>query len=156
MNAEEQKSIKTVSLLIMILSGLMIFSNLMGAFMFTLLGFGEPINNNADETTFLDSIFENYMIICLVLVIIGGLYFIAGINLRKLKLWAKNLIVLLSGTLILINLAFVGLGIKMFIADKGMLFFMVLSLFLGIILSLSLFFLIRYLNKKEIREHFHR
>ena len=149
METQKPKSIKTVSLIITIIAGLMIFSNLMGALMFTLIGFGDTSYQGSSETTFVDILFDNYAIFCLIFVVIGGLYFIGGINLRKYKLWAKNLIVILSGILIIINITFMILGIKTYIADEEMLFLMILSVFMGMVFSLPLFFLIRYLSKKK-------
>lgn len=155
MEIQQLKSIKNISLIITVISGLIIFSNLMGVIMHTLLGFGDTSYQESSETTFIDSLFDNYIIFCLTFVFIGVLYFIGGINLKKYKLWAKNLIVILSVCLIIISLAFVILGINTYIADKGMLFFMILSIFMGIAFSIPLFFLIRYLNKKGMKELFH-
>ena len=56
METQKPKSIKTVSLIITIIAGLMMFSNLAGALMFTLMGFGYPSYYQGNsEVTFIDA-----------------------------------------------------------------------------------------------------
>lgn len=60
----------------------------MGALAFTLIGLGENQNgkNEKSEFNLIEFLLDNYIYMCLVMVTIGVLYLIGGLNIRKYKL----------------------------------------------------------------------
>ena len=154
MNTQKPKSIKNVGLIIAILSGLVVFSNSMSALMFTLLGFNDFENTDATDLTMIDYVFNNISYFLLLLVVLGVLFFIGGIQLMKYKLWAKKL--LLTSSIVLITLLTLLLisGIYAAFDDIEVIFALSLIAFIWLVFSIPLLFLIRFLNKNEIRIHF--
>lgn len=149
METQKPKSIKNVGLIITIFSGLLIFSNGMGALVFTLLGFGgtsqEPI-----EMDFLDILFENFALFCLVIVFFGILYFIGGVNLAKYKLWSKNLLLRTSYIFLILLCLFASTGIYYASNESGLKFIVAFFIISVFAFSLPLIFLIRFLKRNEM------
>ena len=144
MEFQKPKSIKSVGLVIAILSGLLIFSNGMGALVFTLLGFGGA-PQEAIEMDFLDILLENFALFCLVFVFFGILYLVGGIYLSKYRLWAKNLILLTSYIFLILLWLLAGTVVYYTINEAGLEFFMGFILITTLIFSFPLIFLIRFL-----------
>lgn len=154
---EEQKpkSIKTVGLLVALFSGLIVFTNGMGAVAWKVIGmdddFGVPDTESTNPLSFL---IEHYVEMCLIMVCFGIIYMVGGIFIRKYRLWANRLISILSALFILIIF---GLMITISISagqDEGMGLFSVGAILVGIFWSTPLGFLIWFLNKQKIKKHF--
>jgi len=99
-------------------------------------------------------IFEHYLPVCLSMVIIGIIYLLGGIFIRKQKLWANRLVSLISGILFLVVW---GLSIFMFSAMIGQAelhTFRIGTIVTALFWSIPLVLLIWYLNKKSILKHF--
>lgn len=153
METEKPKSIKNVGLTIAILSGLVVFSNGMSALMFTLLGFNNYENNEAQDLTNMDSFFNNIQYFLLFLVVIGILFLIGGIQLMKYKMWAKKLLMTLSIVLIGVLTIVLILAIYSAYVDNDALFALIPITIIWLLFSLPLLFLIRFLNKENIQNH---
>jgi magnesium-transporting ATPase (P-type) len=153
METQKPKSIKNVGLTIAILSSLVVFSNGMSALMFTLLGFNNYENNEAQDLTNLDSFFNNIQYFLLLLVAIGILFLIGGIQLMKYKIWAKKLLLTLSIVLISAFTLILILAIHSAYVDNDALFALIPIAFIWLAFTLPLFFLIRFLNKETIQKH---
>lgn len=149
METQKPKSIKNVGLIITIFSGLLIFSNGMGALVFTLLGFGgmsqEPV-----EMDFLDILFENFALFCLAIVFFGVLYLIGGVNLAKYRLWSKNLLLITSYIFLILLCLFASTSIYNASNESGLEFLIVFMVITVLVFSFPLIFLIRFLKKNEM------
>lgn len=154
METQKPKSIRTVGLTIAILSGLVIFSNGMSTLMFTLLGFNNYENIEAKDLTNIDYIFNNIQYFLLLLVVLGILFLIGGVQLIKYKNWAKNLLLVVSIVLIGLLTILLILGIFSAFADNEVVFALIPIVLIWLVFSIPILFLIRFLNKKEIQSHF--
>lgn len=155
MEEQKPKSIKTIGLVVAIFSGFIIFSNGMGALVWTVIGIGEGINNqnteNSDPISFL---FFHYVEMCLIMLLIGIAFLIGGLFIRKYKLWANKLVSTLS---IIIIFIIWGLMIAMSISirkEEGMEIFRYGLIINAFFWSTPLGLLIWFLNKKKIKKHF--
>lgn len=147
MEPQKAKSIKSVGLVIAIFSGLIIFSNGMGALVFTLLGFGgTPQNIEPIEMNLLDILFDNIALFLLALVIFGVSYLFGGIYLSKYKLWAKNLLLITSYIFLILLWVLTGTSIYYTINESGLEFFAVLILIMALVFTFPLIFLVRFLS----------
>jgi len=156
MNEQKPQSVKTIGLIVAIISGFITFSNGMGALAFTLIGLGseqsQPIESS--EFNLLEFLFENYIAMCLIMVLIGILYFIGGLNIRKYKLWANRLVTYISLLLILLMWALMIAMSIMTSGQQGMEIFSVGAIITAIIWSTPLGLLIWFLNRAKIKKHF--
>ncbi len=96
MENEKPKSIKTIGNAIMVLSAFIIFSNGMGALMWTLLGIGEASQTGLTFQTPVEFIFTHYLELCLFMIAIGSTYLFGGLFIRKYKLWANRFVTVIS------------------------------------------------------------
>ncbi len=149
MDTPKPKAVKNVGLTIAILSGLVIFSNAMGALMFTLLGFNDYETIETSDLTALDYFFNNISNFLLILVVIGVLFFIGGIQLMKYKLWAKRYLVVLSLILISLLTLLLSSAVYSAITNSEIVFGAILILIIWIGFSVPLLLLIRFLNKSR-------
>lgn len=155
MEEQKPKSIKNIGLIVVIFSGLIIFSNGMGALAWTAIGMGEEMNiqstENSDPVSFL---FSHYIEMCLVMLIIGIAFLIGGLFVRKYKLWANRMVSILSFIIILLIW---GLMVSMSISigkEEGMEIFCYGAIINALFWSTPLGLLIWFLNKKKINKHF--
>src|SRR5690606_6404338 len=91
-------SVRTVGILVAVGAAMIIFSNGLGGMAFSfLLQRGDPIRFPEDSAfNFLQFLIENFVYFSAGMVLIGMLYFIGGLTLRKYKLWANQLTTYLS------------------------------------------------------------
>ncbi len=153
MNLQKPKSIKNTGLFISIFAGLVVFSNGMGAFIFTLLGFNDYDSKEIPNVISLDYFFNNISSFLLILVLFGVLFFVSGIYLMKYKIWAKNLILGLSIVLISLLSLLLFSGIYTVFNDNEYVFALILIVIIWMMFSIPLFLLIRFLKRKDISKH---
>jgi hypothetical protein len=153
MNTQRPTSIKNTGLVITILSGLVVFSNGMSALMFTLLGFTDYETHETADLTGIDYFFNNISYFLLVLIVIGMLFFIGGIQLMKYKLWAKKFLTGLSIFVLALLSFLLIIGIYSSITNSEMVFAAILIAFVWVGFSVPLLLLIRFLNKEEVANH---
>lgn len=155
---QKPNSVKNVGLGLAVFSGLIIFSNTMGILAFALIGLGDAVNTGEEVTdtgtdpmTFL---FDHYAGMCLIMIIIGILYLVGAIYMRRYRLWANRLVSLVS---ILLFVMIWGLMIAMSITTgrhEGLEIFSIMAIATAVFWSLPIVLLIRFLNKKDIKRHF--
>ena len=149
------KSIKTVGLIITIISMLMIFSNSLAAINWQLNEFASEFkaDPNAPSDPF-NFVFSLYFEIALTMVILGVVSLISGIYIRKYKLWANRLMSLVS---IAFLIAVISLTISMVMISKpqeNMMIFNAFMYAMVIVWSMPPIFLIWFLNRRKIKMHF--
>tara|TARA_B100000609_G_C17052044_1_gene349546 strand:- start:146 stop:616 length:471 start_codon:yes stop_codon:yes gene_type:complete len=155
MEEQKPKSIKTIGLLVTIFSGFIIFSNGMGALVWSIIGMGDDLNKmgtvSTDPISFL---FAHYIEMCLIMLLIGIAYLVGGIFIRKYKLWAN---IMVSSLSVIIFLIIWGLMIAMSISvgqQDGMEIFSYGAILNAVFWSTPVGLLIWFLNKKKIKKHF--
>ena len=149
MQTQKPKSIKNVGLIVTIFSGLVVFSNSMSLLMFTLLGFNDYENSEAKDLTSIDYFLNNTQYLLLMIVVLGILFLIGGIQLMKYKLWAKKLLIGASFALIALITSLLILGIFTAFTENEMVFALISITFIWLVFTIPLLFLIRFLNKKK-------
>ncbi len=156
MEEQKPKSIRTIGLIVSIFSGFIIFSNGMGALAFTLIGLGENQSgqNEKSEFNLTEFLFENYLYGCLMMVTIGVLYLIGGLNIRKHKMWANKLVTYLSALLIAIIWTLMIAMSSITAGQNEMDIFSVGAILTALFWSTPIGLLIWFLNKQEIKKHF--
>lgn len=153
MENEKPKSIKTTGVIIAILSTLAIFSNGMGALMYTLLGMGKEQAEKAFETP-IEFIFSHYVKLCLFMMVIGSVYLLGGLFLRKYKLWANRFVTSISVIQILI-VWIIMLAIRSSIKEEPELGILsTWTIVVATFWSIPFGVLIWFLNRKETIKYF--
>jgi len=155
MEEQKPKSIKTIGLLVAIFSGFIIFSNAMGALVWSVIGMEDDLNNVETETTDpISFLFAHYIEMCLIMLFIGIAYLVGGIFIRKYKLWANQMVSYIS---ILIFLIIWGVMIAISISvgqQDGMEMFSYGAIVNALFWSTPIGLLMWFLNKKKIKKHF--
>lgn len=152
------KAIKVIGTLCIIFSSMAIFSNLMGIMSYYLIGFGEGTNPDEFNSKHYDPV--NYVLyyyveFCIFMIILAIGYLIAGINFRKYKWWANRLIVLLSSVALSVFCLVFGIFTLSAIQSQNP-SLAVIPILLGLLFSVPLILLIRYIKKPAIRMHFEK
>ncbi|RNL88098.1 hypothetical protein ED312_09270 [Sinomicrobium pectinilyticum] len=155
MEEQKPKSIKTIGLLVAIFAGFIIFSNAMGALTWAVMGIGEELNNqNTENAGSISWLFSYYIELCLTMLLIGVAFLVGGIFIRKCKLWANQMVSILSVLLILVIWGLM-IAISVSIGQQdGMEIFRYGAIFSALFWSLPLGLLIWFLNKRKIKKHF--
>lgn len=156
MEEQKPKSIRTIGLIVSIFSGFIIFSNGMGALASLLIGLGENQSgqNEKSEFNLIEFLFENYIYMCLIMVTLGALYLIGGLNIRKYKLWANKLVTYLSLLIIAIIWTLMIAMSSMTARQNEMEIFSVGAILTALFCSTPIGLLIWFLNRQKIKKHF--
>lgn len=160
MGVVKPNSIKTVGLVIAILSILVIIGNSMGGIVFTAIGAKNVLNQaNSEEIPkgleMILFLFNHYVELCLFMISLGACFLIGGINLRKYKLWANRLISLASIGFICVIWGLMVAFFSVFLsAPNEIKYVSFFAIFVAIVWSTPFVFLIRYLNRNDIKVHF--
>jgi hypothetical protein len=155
MEEQKPKSIKTSGLLVAIFSGFVIFSNGMGALSFSAMGMGEELDTQpAENPHLLSFLFSHYIEMCLIMVMVGITSLIGGIFIRKYKMWANQMVSVISVILILVIWSLMTSFFLIARQQGGMEFISFGALFGGLFWSVPIGILIWFLNKKKIKNHF--
>ena len=157
-NESELRSIKEFALILMIISILMIIGNSSAFIVSLFLKLDMSPSDDYVYKNIGDQLFGwmtgHFNLLFPSLVIIGILFLISSINIRKHKKWS---IVLVStvAVIILINIwiFFVSMVLSI-IGQNGMNIFIIIPILISSVISIPLIILIRFLNKKEIKSHF--
>lgn len=152
---DHTKSIKVVGSIVSILSALIIIGNASGVVVFSSIN--EPAKNIADIETEIQGIawiIHHYIEFCLVMGIVGLLYLIGGMYMRKYKMWANYLVTTISSLLIIVIWLLVSLA-SISTPDIYEIDFLSLSVItVALFWSAPLAVLIWYLNRKKVRKYF--
>ncbi|WP_276978430.1 hypothetical protein [Flavobacterium filum] len=156
MEEQKPKSIRTIGLIVSIFSGFIIFSNGMGALAYTIIGLGENQNRQIEKSEFnlIKFLFENYISMCLIMVTIGVMFLVGGLNIRKYKMWANKLLTYLSIFLIAIIWTLMIAMSSMTAGQNDMEIFSFAAIFTALFCSTPIGLLIWFLNKQKIKKHF--
>ncbi|HRD53501.1 MAG TPA: hypothetical protein PKY96_12715 [Flavobacteriales bacterium] len=151
-------TIKQVGLVVAIIGALIVLSNSSGALMHTMMGadieFPPPPHGSPTFGLTVDVAFNNYLALCLTMVAIGAVYLIGGIFLRQYKRWANLLVTALTALLIL-SLWWMSIGLSNSMrVDPMVMSFAFFPYIVAIAITIPLGLLVRFLNRKGIREHF--
>ena len=145
------KSIKTIGIAIMIMSGFIIFSNAMGAVASTLIGLdGITPPGQSDPSTPFTFLIAHYFEMCLFMVAIGIAYLFGGLFIRKYKLWANRFVTAISGLLILLFWTIMLIMRGSFPQEPGFEFTNTWIIVVAMAWSAPFGLLIWFLNKKDI------
>lgn len=151
MENHQIRNLKSISIVVIILSELIIFSNGLGSLFFLIMGNQGGINNelSSDPISFL---WSHYLQLCFGTVIIGIISLIGAIGLRHLKNWGRVCLIVSSSVIsvliVSIMILLVNYAIRNNILGPVEIIVILLSIFLFL---LPLVFLIRYLTKDEIK-----
>ncbi|GEM_PF-3541301 len=152
------KSVKTVGILVIIFSGLTLFSNTMGAISFLLVGGNDVTINRPNGTVQNDDpinfIFDNYVAFCLIMISIALGYLIGGIFIQKFKAWANRLLSMSASLSLVIIWGLMILMAQSIGQANGGSGFAIIPIVIGIIWSTPVALLIWFLNKQNIKKHF--
>lgn len=158
MENKQTKTIKTVSVIVIVFSAFIVFSNVIGALIYSLLGSSNKNPNITLTAQIADGfnfLWAHYLQLCFSMSLIGICNLVGGIGLLKLKNWGR-LIIIASSTLISFSIMF--FPIFIIIANKKNPFLGlpgILTVVIAfIILWIPFVLLIRYLTRGEIRNHF--
>jgi hypothetical protein len=150
------KTIKTVAIIVIVFSIFIVFSNGMGALVFSMMSDPKSPNSNPESNpSGISFLWSHYIPICLAMLFIGIINIIGAIGLLKLKNWGRQSLIItsfiISISIIIMVIFFITPGSK--ITGLGILeklaFIPGISLFL-----VPFILLINYLTKKNIKNLF--
>ena len=158
MEDQRPKSIRTIGLVVTIFAGFITLSNFMGALMFSIIGMGSSMNDQAgsgnNSTDPIAFLFNHYLALCIIMVTIGIIYLLGGINIRRYKLWANRLVTYISALLIVLIWGLMVTFSIMAAQQEEMGIVITGSILNAIFWSTPIGLLIRFLNKETIIKHF--
>lgn len=150
MEKDKTKNINTIAIIVSIFSGLMILANLMGlltwSFLFNLIGENNPEFLDSPNLPF---VFQYYTEGCLLMISLGTLALISGINMRKHKMWANQLLSIISVVIVLIFLAIPFATFSFIPADDFAYLLIAISVLNSLFWSTPLVMLIVFLKKNK-------
>jgi len=146
MKMKTNKSIKAVGIIISIFSALIVFSNFMGIIIYFVLGIGEANN--------IGYFFDFYLILFVMMMIIGILYLLSGIYVRKCKIWANKLATVISALLIIFIFFILFYFIEQISVFVNTNHYIILFIFIALVFSVPFGIIIWLLNKSTIKTHF--
>lgn len=153
MDTGKPKSIKTIGLVVTIISAFIVVSNSLGALVASLIGFSDEVDTSGGLDSF-SFIISYYIEVCLFMIIIGLFYLLSGMFIQRYKLWANRFATLIS----IIQIIFV--WIVMFVLassvanEADMQLFKFGAIVTAIFWTIPFGFFIWFLNKKGIKEYF--
>jgi hypothetical protein len=152
MEQKDRKSINTLSIVLIVISALMILGNSMGAAVFILTGMLDGVSQSEIPMNSGMFIMLHYVELCIAMAVLGVFFLIGGIFLQKFKLWANQLVSIVS---VLFIVALIGscttLAFATFANDP---LFTMISIFIIIAWSFPVGILIGFLNKKRVKALF--
>lgn len=154
------KSVRTLGVVIAVISAVIIFGNIVGIVVFKISSINNAITDltigedASDDIKILFFVIKHYVEMFLIIATLGMCFLIGGINLRKYKLWANRLISILSLILICIIWFLMITIFSIFYSSSGLDVLSYSAIFSAIIWSVPLIILIRFLNNNEIEMHF--
>lgn len=156
MEDRKPKSVKSVGLIVAILSGFIVISNGMGILAFSIIGVRDQLSSSTESKGFnLPAfLFENYIAMCFIIITIGILCFLGGLNIRRYKLWANRLVTCISLILIIIIWVIMMSLSAIISGSQGLELYRVGIIANGVIWSTPIGLLIWFLNRKKIKKHF--
>jgi len=155
MDEQKRNSIKTVGIFISIISCFIILSNSMGIFVWKIIGISENFNLNQDTSSIpIFLILKYFFSFGLLMVCLGILYLIGGVNIRKYRLWANKLVTFLSGIFIVIMWSLMIIFAFSLLHNNGMNVFLLFPVVTAAIWSAPFVTCIWYLNKHDIKSCF--
>ncbi len=156
---QAHRQVKTLGISLIVLSLVMIFSNSMGIISFNIISksFLPPpddyvIKSSAQKLFFI--ILSNYLSLCVFFIFLGVLLLIGAINILRHKKWANRYLIIVAS--IYPIMIWTCLIVTSFVIIKGdePLFFIFFLFVIGLLISIPFILLIRFLNKRGIKEIF--
>lgn len=152
---EKPRIIRTVGLVVTIFAGCVVFTNAIGALAFSFILSGEEISPTVSfSENPMAYVFAHYLELCLIMIAIGILYLIGGLNIRKYKAWAGKLVTVISALLIVFIW---GLMIMMAYSATGFNTIDIFSLgtiLIAVVWSAPFALLIWFLNREKSKRNF--
>ena len=151
MNELQQKSIRSRALIIMLFSGMIIFSNLLGALAFAIIGNGQDYMFSSAEYQKNPGLylFRYYYDICFIFAITGILFFTGALFLRKLQSKGRIILSIVSIVLIL-EIWALSFLMQYALRDNASSKLILTIVFNGLLWSAPLIYLIRYVNSEAV------
>jgi len=144
------KRIKSIKTILIVLGSILVFSNMMGLLVNSLIFPSSDIK----PTSGIDILFANFGLICFVAVIVGILCLVGGVLLNPQKKWSRKLGILISILSIICIVGFSLVLVSVSIKEGIGLGFSLGFLLTGIIFSSPFMVLIFQLDNKEIKKYF--
>lgn len=156
MDNNHKRTIRIIGIVIIVFSIFVAFSNGMGALMFSIMdGSGTQNPAKSQNTDLMTKIWDNYVTLCLGMILIAAINIIGGIGLIKYKNWGRVTIIstsiLILTMMLIFSIIFISYSIE--IPDFGFVG-IILSSFSILIIMIPFILLIRYLRQEKIKINF--
>lgn len=154
MEEKDRKTIKTIGIIVIAISALIAFGNLMGSLTFIIIGGFKSTGSNPGENLDIGFVIWNYyLVICFGTIILAIINIIGGIGLTKFRRWGRKVVIINSALFIFLM---VMISVTMIILSKG--YFGAVGVLMPLI-SMLIFLtpfilLIRYLTRDKIKTYF--
>jgi ABC-type spermidine/putrescine transport system permease subunit II len=151
MEEKNRKTIKTIGIILIVLSALIAFGNGMGAIVFLIIGKFEPSSSGKNDFNAL--IWNNYLILCLTTLFLAILNIIGGIGLTKYRNWGRVLVII-DSTLFIILMIIVSVVLMFLFKESLGPIGLLMPILSGLTFMIPFILLIRYLTRNKIRINF--
>jgi hypothetical protein len=156
MDNKQKRTIRIIGIVIIIFSIFIAFSNGMGALMFSIMdGSGSQNTTQPQNTDLMTKIWDNYVTLCLGMILIAAIKIIGGLGLIKYKNWGRLTLIATAILFLALMLIFTIIFISCLtrIPEFGSVG-IILSLFSLLIIMIPFILLIRYLLQEKIKINF--
>ena len=151
---DKPKSIKNVGIIIVVVSILILFSNISGALVELLMRDEFSSDTTENSNNIIELIFNNYLLMCLFMLIIGILYLIGGVLMIKYKKLGRD-IVFYNSILMVVLIWVLMIGMALAVPSENFFWIFKIGAIINAILWCTpLYFLLKYLGKEKIKAHF--
>jgi len=156
MGNDHLKTVKIIAIIVIVFSCFIVFSNGMGALVFSLISDPNAAKPNSDQNSDgFSFLLSHYLQLCLVMLTIGVVNIISGFGLRKLKNWGRLTLIVtslvISLSIIIMTIFFITSALKNENSGFAEIFIIILSISIFLI---PFILLIRYLTKGNIKNLF--
>ena len=154
MEEKDRKTIKTIGIIVIVISALIAFGNGMGALAFSIIGGSEPSASNPSENLdFGALIWNNYLMICLSTFLLALLNIIGGIGLTKYKNWGRVLLII-DSTLFLMSMILLSIILIILSKDSLGIIGVLMPILSMLTFAIPFVLLIRFLTRDKIKINF--
>jgi ABC-type spermidine/putrescine transport system permease subunit II len=151
MEEKDRKTIKTIGIILIVLSALIAFGNGMGAIVFLIIGKFEPSSSGKNDFNAL--IWNNYLILCLTTLFLAILNIIGGIGLTKYRNWGRVLVII-DSTLFIVLMIIVSVALMFLFKESLGPIGLLMPILSGLTFMIPFILLIRYLTRHKVRINF--
>ena len=154
MEEKNRKTIKTIGIIVIVISLLIAFGNGMGTLAFSLIGGFESAGSNPSENLdFGVLVWNNYLIICGSMFLLALISIVGGIGLIKYRNWGR-LLLIIDSIIFILSMILISVIMIVFSKEKLGAIGIWMPILSSLLFMIPFVLLIRYLARDDIKTNF--